>query len=681
MAKANLKFPSFKSFLKDKRGSIKILTAVTAVPTLMMGGVAIDTAEMYRAKINFQAAVDSAALMAARNMSRSDESNDQARIQQSIEAGRAVFQANIANLKSSTGTISFNIDAGSCATTGIVATANLRHPLWFDKLHNVYSKNGDPGYTNMQASSTVTCGSTTVEISLVLDNSGSMRRNSKLTTLKAAATNLVNSLHSQMANTPPVGQAVKFSVVPFSALVNVGANNQNASWMDRTGINPIHWGSQDSDKRYFFNWEENDDVVKVANAYRTQSGTPISRFTLYDNISNVSWGGCVEALPAPYHQMDETPNVGVPSTMIVPSFAPDTPDDWSDQRERIYQDVVPVPYCVKWTGSKRCKKWSDGARGQRHPRTNVFANYYSYDYRYRGRWRYGNTGGGTQLVNGNVIDEDRYQNNYLKDDHNFKGALDARDPSTTGRVEDQYKRQAWTRKYFRDSSNQRPVARDINNNRSGIPNVISYPGGPNFACTAQPITDLTNNRQEVITALNNMVAVGLTNIQQGVVWGWRTLSQNPPFTEGRVYGDPGNRKIMIMMTDGNNTYFDIEKFYGNRYSKKNESYYGAWGHTVDRRIFEGFSGAANAEQRDKSFTDAMNESVRETCDNIKEKGIRIYSIAFDISEGSSAHSILQHCASADGNGAKQYYNAKDNASLVRAFDSIAEKIAELAISQ
>ena len=49
-----------------------------------------------------------------------------------------------------------------------------------------------------------------------------------------------------------------------------------------------------------------------------------------------------------------------------------------------------------------------------------------------------------------------------------------------------------------------------------------------------------------------MQAKGGTNIMEGVMWGWRVLSPEPPFTEGKAYDDPENDKFLIVMTDGEN---------------------------------------------------------------------------------------------------------------------------------
>ena len=681
--KSNSILAKSKKALCNNGGSVKILTGLMMMPLMLFAGVAIDTGEMYRARVNFQSAVDAAAVVTARSISRG------ATIPEAKLAGREVFEQNIANLAPSVGSVEFpGLTASSCADDGVTVAATLRHKLWFDKFHGVFAANGDADHATLNARTSVACGNETVEIALVLDNSGSMRspadgssQTSKLDVLKAAASNLVTTLHAQLGSSPKP-DPVQFSVVPFSGMVNVGAGNANQPWMDTTGISPIHWGDQST--TYFYNWAINPDVVKVGDGYRTTNGSAISRFTLYDNLQSESWEGCVEARPHPYSTNDDTPSTANPATMIVPTFAPDTPDNWNGDPTRVITTLSPTPYCVTWIwnrrrGEYRCREWSDGYRGNTHP-DEGFPNYFSYDYQYRGEWRHGDTGGGVVTVDGpDISGEGWYVNNYLKDDHNFQGTLDARAEENTG-ADDQYDRQAWTTKYFRDSSNQRPTILDVNTNGSGVPYPLGLRGGPNFMCESEPLTDLTTSESDVIDALDDMTATGTTNIQQGAIWGLRTLTSGQPFVQGRAASVKDNKKIMILMTDGNNTYYPAD-FFNQGYAETNKSLYGSWGFSINGRIFEGYDGAANPVHNVATFQQAMDEHLSETCENIKDEGVTIYSIAFDVTNGSSVKTMLEQCASPQAGGGTLYYDASDNAALVAAFGDIAEKIAELTITE
>ena len=96
---------------------------------------------------------------------------------------------------------------------------------------------------------------------------------------------------------------------------------------------------------------------------------------------------------------------------------------------------------------------------------------------------------------------------------------------------------------------------------------------------------------------------------------------------------------------------------------------------------EGFDEIANPTHDFNTFRKAMDEHLIETCTNAKAAGITIYSIAFDVPNGSSVKSMLETCASNDLGGTKLYYDAGNNAELVATFQRIAEKLAELAITR
>ncbi len=87
----------------------------------------------------------------------------------------------------------------------------------------------------------------------------------------------------------------------------------------------------------------------------------------------------------------------------------------------------------------------------------------------------------------------------------------------------------------------------------------SQGSGPNYGCTTTPITPLTDVTTEeglatIKTAIDKMASNGYTDVPEGTAWGWRTISSTAPFTEGRPEIEKGNDKVIIVLTDGANTY-------------------------------------------------------------------------------------------------------------------------------
>jgi Flp pilus assembly protein TadG len=153
-------------------------------------------------------------------------------------------------------------------------------------------------------------GSSSVEVALVLDNSGSMGAASAteagtyLGDLKVAARNLVSVVYAGAEGS----DKVKMSVVPFAASVNVGADNRAAAWIDGAADSSIH-------------------TENFAEARR--------RFDLF-NAMGVAWRGCVEARPAPFDVHDAPATGG--DTLFVPMFAVDEPGD-AGSNERLCEQL------------------------------------------------------------------------------------------------------------------------------------------------------------------------------------------------------------------------------------------------------------------------------------------------------------------------------------------------------
>jgi hypothetical protein len=188
-----------------------------------------------------------------------------------------------------------------------------------------------------------------------------------------------------------------------------------------------------------------------------------------------------------------------------------------------------------------------------------------------------------------------------------------------------------------------------------------FTGGPNFMCTTQAITPLTTTKSTVTTAINNQVASGYTNITAGVMWGWRVLSPGAPFTDGRAYSDNENQKILILMTDGANTYLSKNNFL--------KSLYSAWGYIKQNHL-------DTTSSDDDDVVEKMEGRMAEACKNVKAAKVKIYTVAFQITDETTL-GLLASCASKPENA----YQSSDNASLLAAFKAIGDDISLLRVSE
>ncbi len=153
-------------------------------------------------------------------------------------------------------------------------------------------------------------------------------------------------------------------------------------------------------------------------------------------------------------------------------------------------------------------------------------------------------------------------------------------------------------------------------------------------CLVENLQILTSDTAALKQKIDDLVADGWTYIPGGLIWGWRILSPNEPFTDVKPYDDKEWVKALVLMTDGDNTL-------------------------------------------DYLYTGAdANMQTSAICENIKAEGVTIYSVAFQISAATTKQ-LMQNCASKKEN----YYDASDNEALKAAFGNIAEKLAELRISK
>ncbi|WP_168201521.1 pilus assembly protein TadG-related protein [Phreatobacter aquaticus] len=201
-------------FHMDRRGAIAMIFAVAIAPIMLLIGVAVDFAQVSKAQAAAQAALDSAALVAARSgvtdpvqlkalAAKYLQANTSTNVTKSLDIQTFTFDA-------TTGEVS--IKGGGTVQTSFLVLA---------------------GYSSLSFvvnSSALREVSGAVELALVLDNTWSMSETAgsgqtKIQALKTAATNLVNTLMRDSR------ADVKIALVPFADYVNVGVANRNMSWL------------------------------------------------------------------------------------------------------------------------------------------------------------------------------------------------------------------------------------------------------------------------------------------------------------------------------------------------------------------------------------------------------------------------------------------------------------------
>src|SRR3984893_4583391 len=205
-----------RRFIGAKDGNIAVIFAIAAVPIISFVGAAIDYTRANSARSSMQAALDSTALMLAKDLSDGTITTSQ------IDAkATAYFTALYTNTDAKSVTVNATYTASTSMGSTIVVNGSGSVVTDFMKV---------AGFPNLDfnTSSTSAWGNVRMRVAMVLDNTGSMAQNGKIGALQTASKNLIDQLSALAKNQGDV----YISIIPFAKGVNVGSSNYTQSWID-----------------------------------------------------------------------------------------------------------------------------------------------------------------------------------------------------------------------------------------------------------------------------------------------------------------------------------------------------------------------------------------------------------------------------------------------------------------
>jgi len=216
------------------------------------------------------------------------------------------------------------------------------------------------------------------------------------------------------------------------------------------------------------------------------------------------------------------------------------------------------------------------------------------------------------------------------------GTATGQAPSQTYTYYDDYQNQYVDVNYSTTCVFQRTGTQKFTDAAPG-PNKYSTPASywdRNDCRDAEPVP-LTSDRDTLKSYINSLDPSGGTAGHLGVAWGWYMISPNwasvLPETP-LAYDEEDTAKALILMTDG------------------------------------AFNATVNGSQGSSTW------QAKKICDNIKQTGISIYSIAFQAP--TSGQEVLNYCAS----GPEYYFSPENSSELTQAYASIAAAISDLRLT-
>jgi len=199
--KTNSRVRIWRRFHRNDRGAVAIIFALAIIPLMVFGGMAVDLSQAYLVKSRLSHSLDAAALaVGSMRATNSDSTYLEAQFSSFVSANYASTDIG------ATHDLTFVDNGGIISVTGKATVDTV-----FMAIVGINS-------LTVSASSEIIVETNGLELALVLDNTGSMGSNGKMTDMKTAALELISIVFGN--ETAPT--LLKVALVPFDNTVNIG---------------------------------------------------------------------------------------------------------------------------------------------------------------------------------------------------------------------------------------------------------------------------------------------------------------------------------------------------------------------------------------------------------------------------------------------------------------------------
>jgi hypothetical protein len=193
--------------------------------------------------------------------------------------------------------------------------------------------------------------------------------------------------------------------------------------------------------------------------------------------------------------------------------------------------------------------------------------------------------------------------------------------------------------------------------------------GPNQGCPVPllPLTDVTTTagKNTVLGTINTMWPrdAGGTQVHIGMIWGWRVLSPNGPFSPNNGHplsysnaSTTGWKKVVVLMTDGQEEWPATDNMTG-------------LGQIADGKI--------GTTSNTATAVTNLNTRLADLCSNMAASGdFIIYTIG--LGNNGATNTQLQNCATTSNGG---FFEAATPSNLQKVFNDIAQALIALRLTQ
>ncbi|HEX5508954.1 MAG TPA: TadE/TadG family type IV pilus assembly protein [Pseudolabrys sp.] len=260
----------FSQFVKNCRGGVAPLLALSIVPLITGVGAAIDYTRASEVRTALQNSLDAAALMVSKEAPTTTAAQ--------LQTDATTYVSGLLTRP----------DAKNVAVTATYSSENGSHVLLTGTATMDTTFMRILGYEqlDLKATSVASWGNTRLRVALVLDNTGSMASDGKMDALVTASKNLLAQLHSAAVNP----EDVYVSIVPFSKDVNLDPANYQQPW--------INWSL----------WDAANGTC--SDTSRHSQNSCLNHGKIWTPAAHSTWNGCVTDRDQNFDTTNDAPVAG-----------------------------------------------------------------------------------------------------------------------------------------------------------------------------------------------------------------------------------------------------------------------------------------------------------------------------------------------------------------------------------
>jgi hypothetical protein len=645
----------FLAWLRGERGSLNVIYALALIPMLGALGLATDTARGFLLKARLSQAIDQAVLAGGKNYFSPNRNQDVLKYFSANfpNSANITFGSEFeAEFMDSRVTLGEPVEGGIAGSERLLLRASATIPTTFLRVLNAVGCTSCNEMT-VVAQSEVERTIRALDAVISLDMSGSMEGSNRIGAARQSLLFFLDAVYGENNNQSPVlvvdgieYDLINIGFVPWNSKVNVTTQGQTFSGVTTQNVtafnNPVS-GRVNQTTIWRAN---NSEVPLILDPRDTANGGQLPG----------GWSGCIyaryvggEATPGNRNSNTNSVNNNDADLVRGPQFdvgAGSTQKDWPGWEPMAKREAEPRGSNQNWTTSEAGPGTRWATNGNWRHKSCILAYYTDF-------------GNGTYTTDTTVLLD------------NAGGTIKGTAPNTSRPVAVPASSAApsggysGTLHFFNDDT--RPYA---------VPPIGNNPGSEDCTpCLTRSIIPMTPDKTQImnqISSIQNSDPDGNTNILQGLYWGWEVLMPGVPFDQGLVSTPFVRDRYIILVTDGAQVGGNGDAYKGR---------FGAGEIAGDNtNSAHGMITAPNDAGVVGSRNNNLDNRLRVLARNVKDEGIKLFVIGFNLANNPDELAMLEGIASPTENGVRYFYSANTAADLADAFEEIASRLTDVRLS-